>query len=137
MIRQPTTALAAEVADADRVAAWHRDAVLIYKILLPAEWDEFEAAGRFDGSPFDRSSGFIHCSARDQVARTALRVFGAEPELVLVALDAPSLDEWLRWEDAPDGGTFPHVYASLPARAVAAVYRVAGASSVDAALPPE
>jgi hypothetical protein len=30
------------------------DAMLIYKILLPAEWAEFETAGRFDGSPFDR-----------------------------------------------------------------------------------
>jgi uncharacterized protein (DUF952 family) len=42
--------------------------VLIYKILLPAEWAKFEAAGRFDGSRFDRSSGFVHCSSREQVS---------------------------------------------------------------------
>jgi uncharacterized protein (DUF952 family) len=47
--------------------------VLIYKILLPSQWAEFEAAGRFDGSPFDRSCGFIHCSSREHVGGTALR----------------------------------------------------------------
>jgi uncharacterized protein (DUF952 family) len=111
--------------------------MLIYKILLPSEWAEFEAVGRFDGSPFDRSSGFIHCSSREQVSGTARRVFAEEPALVVVAVDAQAVAESLRWEAAPDGGLFPHVYAPLPLRAIAAVYSVAGASSVDRVLPPE
>jgi uncharacterized protein (DUF952 family) len=115
----------------------HRDVVPIYKILLPAEWAEFETAGRFDGSPFDRTSGFIHCSSREQVGDTALRVFGEEPQLVVVALDEQVLGEWLRWEDATGGGRYPHVYAALPGDAVVAVHRVAGASLVDGALPRE
>jgi len=49
--------------------------VLIYKILLPDEWSQFEAAGRFDGSPFDASSGFVHCSSGEQVPATAVRYF--------------------------------------------------------------
>ncbi|BCB79124.1 hypothetical protein Pflav_055340 [Phytohabitans flavus] len=65
--------------------------VLIYKILLPAEWAEFEAAGRFDGSAFDHESGFIHCSSREQVGPTALLVFPAEPALVIAAIDADAL----------------------------------------------
>ncbi|WP_341718272.1 DUF952 domain-containing protein [Micromonospora sp. FIMYZ51] len=109
--------------------------MLIYKILLPGEWAEFEATGRFDGSPLDRSSGFIHCSAREQVGATALRVFEQEPELVVAALDTEMLGESVRWEDAPNGEPFPHVYSTLPRDAVVAVYRVAGASSVDGALP--
>jgi uncharacterized protein (DUF952 family) len=109
--------------------------MLIYKILLPAEWADFEAAGRFDGSPFDRISGFIHCSSRDQVGATARRVFGDEPTLVVVGVDSSSLNESVRWEEASDGGHFPHVYGSLPLSAVASVHRVAGAASVDAALP--
>ncbi|OON32773.1 hypothetical protein BSA16_03925 [Micromonospora sp. Rc5] len=108
---------------------------MIYKILLPAEWAEFEATGRFDGSPFDCSSGFIHCSSRKQVGATAARVFEQEPALVVAALDTHSLGESLRWEDAPNGGPFPHVYSALPLSAVVAVYRVFGASSVDGALP--
>src|SRR4051812_11228711 len=58
--------------------------VLIYKILLPAEWAEFEAAGRFDGSPLDRRDGFIHCSSREQLAGTAQRYFGDQPDLVVL-----------------------------------------------------
>jgi uncharacterized protein (DUF952 family) len=110
--------------------------VLIYKILLPTQWTEFEATGRFDGSPFDRSSGFIHCSSREQVGDTAMRVFEQEPALVVVALDTETLGESVRWEPAPHGGLYPHVYAAVPRRAVVAVHRIAGASSVDAELPP-
>jgi uncharacterized protein (DUF952 family) len=108
---------------------------VIYKILLPAEWADFEATGCFRGSPFDGSSGFIHCSSREQVGATALRVFAQEPVLVVVALDTQLLGESVRWETASDGDVFPHVYADVPFSAVVATYRVSGASSVDAALP--
>jgi uncharacterized protein (DUF952 family) len=108
--------------------------VLIYKILLPAEWAAFEAAGSFDGSPFDHDSGFIHCSSREQVSGTAERVFGQEPALVVAAVDTLMLGDAVRWENAPNGGLFPHVYASLPLSAVTAVYQVAGAAAVDETL---
>ena len=111
--------------------------MLIYKILLPSEWDEFQTLGRFDGSPLDRSSGFIHCSSRTQVAGTAARVFGGQPELVVVALDTSLLGSSLRWEDAVNGGPYPHIYAALSAEAVTAIYRIAGAASVDDELPTE
>lgn len=110
--------------------------MLVYKILLPAEWDAFQAAGRFDGSEFDSSSGFIHCSSRAQVGATAQRVFGEARDLVVVGLDADLFGDALRWEPAPNGGPFPHVYASLPMRAVVSVHRVAGAAQVDSTLPP-
>ena len=110
--------------------------MLIYKILLPAEWAEFDATGRFDGSPFDHSSGFVHCSSREQVGRTAMRVFERESALVVVALDTAVLGESVRWEEAPSGEPFPHVYATLPRSAVVAVYRAAEASAVDEVLPP-
>jgi len=112
--------------------------VLIYKILLPSEWAEFEAAGRFEGSPWDRRDGFIHCSSRGQVGDTARRFFGREPALVVVAVDADLLGESVRWEAASDGrGAFPHVYGVLPGDAVVAVHHVADASSVEGTLPPE
>ncbi|MDQ7903098.1 DUF952 domain-containing protein [Phytohabitans sp. ZYX-F-186] len=109
--------------------------MLIYKILLPAEWAEWEAAGRFEGSPFDHESGFIHCSSRAQVGATALGVFPDEPTLVIAAIDGDALGESVRWEESSDGGVFPHVYAPVPRDAVTAVYQVAGAAEVDKALP--
>ncbi len=111
--------------------------MLVYKILLPAEWDAFEATGSFDGSPFDHASGYIHCSSREQVSHTAHRVFGQEPALVVVAVDTTTFGDSLRWEDAPSGGTFPHFYTSLPLSAIVAVHRVAGAAAVEAALPQQ
>ncbi len=108
--------------------------MLIYKILLPAEWAEFESAGRFDGSPFDHESGFIHLSSREQVGGTALRVFSDQPDLVVAAIDTERLRDPLRWEPASNGDVFPHVYGSLPMEAVAAVHRVAGASTVEDAV---
>lgn len=109
--------------------------MLIYKILLPAEWARFEADGRFDGSPLDLRDGYIHCSSRDQVAGTAARYFGTEPDLVVVAIDVLVMGEWVHWETSGNGGPFPHVYAPLPRAAVVAVHRIAGAASVDAVVP--
>jgi uncharacterized protein (DUF952 family) len=112
--------------------------VLIYKILLPAEWAGFEAVGRFEGSPVDRRDGFIHCSSRTQVGETARRFFSQETALVILAIDADVLGDSVRWETASDGrGVFPHVFGVLPRDAVAAVHHVTDASSVDEALPPD
>ncbi|MFC0533260.1 DUF952 domain-containing protein [Phytohabitans kaempferiae] len=108
--------------------------MLIYKILRPAEWAKFEAAGRFEGSPFDHESGFVHCSSREQVAATALRFFADVSPLVVLALEADALGESVRWEEASDGDLFPHVYAPVPRTAVAAVHEVAGAAEVERAL---
>ncbi len=106
----------------------------IYKILLPSEWAQFEAQGRFGGSPLDLRSGFVHCSSREQVAATALRVFPHEGELVVVALDADAFGDAVRWEAAPDGGLFPHVYAAIPISAVTAVQHVPGPDNIADAL---
>jgi uncharacterized protein (DUF952 family) len=108
--------------------------MLIYKILSPSEWARFEADGRFDGSPMDRDAGYVHCSSREQVGATARRHFADDPELVVAALDTGLLGDAVRWEAVPDG-VFPHVYAPLPREAVVAVHRIAGAASVDDALP--
>jgi uncharacterized protein (DUF952 family) len=104
--------------------------VPIYKILLPAEWDAFEAAGVFDGSPLDRADGFVHLSGADQVTGTAARYFGSEPDLVVLAVDPAALGDRLRWEQSAAGGTFPHLYAPLPMSAVVAVHRFPGADAV-------
>ena len=104
--------------------------MLIYKILLPAEWAGFEAAGRFDGSPLDVQDGFIHLSTREQVPATAARFFAGEPELVILAVDAAAVQDSLRWES-----DFPHVYAALPRTAVTAVHRITDPSAVDEQLP--
>jgi uncharacterized protein (DUF952 family) len=88
-------------------------AIMIYKILLPSEWAQFQPAEHFAGSALDRRSGFVHRSARGQLAATARRFFRDEPLLIVVGLDEAALAD-VRWEATPDGQSFPHVYGPCP-----------------------
>ena len=82
--------------------------MLIYKILKPAEWEQWQVEGTFAGSELDQQDGFVHCSTREQVPGTIDRFFEGEDNLVLVTLDADELATHLKWEN-----DFPHVYAAL------------------------
>jgi uncharacterized protein (DUF952 family) len=79
---------------------------------------EAEKAGRFDGAPVDLRDGFIHFSAADQVAETARRHFSGEGDLLLIAVEAESLGNALKWEASRGGALFPHLYAPLDLAAV-------------------
>lgn len=109
---------------------WQNPEVTVYKILLPAEWGEFETAGVFEGSPLDRADGFVHLSSAAQVAGTARRFFAGEAGLVVLEIDEAAFGDALRWEPAATGESFPHLYAPLPMSAVRAVHRFPGAEAV-------
>lgn len=110
--------------------------MLIYKIFRPAEWEDFEASGVFDGSPDDKRDGFIHCSTAEQAPATAQRYFIGEPHLVIGVLDAEVLGDAVRWEPASNGQLFPHVYRPLNREDLVAVHEVAGAAQIEAAVSP-
>ena len=90
----------------------------IYKICDAAAWQAAERAGEFAGAPIDLTDGYIHFSAADQVAETAARHFAGQHDLVLVAIDADTLGLALKWEPSRGGALFPHLYGTLPLRAV-------------------
>ena len=90
---------------------------MIFKICKAAEWVEAERSGVFRGSAIDLSDGYIHFSTAAQVAETAARHFADQADLVLVAVEATTLGEKLKWEPSRGGALFPHLYAALPARA--------------------
>jgi uncharacterized protein (DUF952 family) len=91
-----------------------------FKIMSAGEWQDFEVAGRFEGSPVDREDGFIHLSAADQVDETLARHFAGRADLVLVEIDLARLGKAVRWEESRGGALFPHVYGRLPFAAVIA-----------------
>lgn len=70
-------------------------------------------AGAYRGSADDVRDGFIHLSAESQVEVTLRRHFAGQSDLVLVAFDASTLGEALRWEPSRDGALFPHLYGPL------------------------
>ena len=90
----------------------------IYKICEAALWREAERRGVFEGAAVDLADGFIHFSAADQVAETAVRYFAGKRDLLLIAVDAGLLGAALRWEPSRGGASFPHLYAPLPLAAV-------------------
>jgi beta-hydroxylase len=82
---------------------------MAFKILTAEEWTDFQAEGRFEGSPVDRADGFIHLSAADQVEGTLTRHFSGQTGLVLVEVDLGALGDTVRWEESRGGALFPHV----------------------------
>ncbi len=93
----------------------------VYKLLRPAEWAAFDAAGEFAGSPDDRRDGFIHLSAADQVAGTRAKWFAGVDGVVTVAFDADAFGDALRWEASRGGALFPHLYRALASSDIVAV----------------
>ena len=90
---------------------------IIFKICRAAEWAEAVRGGAFRGSAVDLRDGYIHFSTAAQVAETAARHFAGQTDLVLVAVDAESLGEALKWEPSRSGALFPHLYGELPVTA--------------------
>lgn len=68
------------------------------------------------------SEGFVHLCTAGQLLRTADRWFAQAQTLKVAVLDSRQLGEHLKWEDLYDHGEqFPHLYAPIPAAAVAGV----------------
>lgn len=88
-------------------------AMMIYKVLRPAEWEQLQADGSTRGAPVDLADGFVHFSTAAQLGTTLSRHFAAEGDLVLLACDAASLGDDLRWEPSRGGDLFPHLYRAL------------------------
>jgi uncharacterized protein (DUF952 family) len=96
----------------------------IYKIFRVAEWDAAREGTVFHGSPDDVRDGLIHFSTAEQLRETAEKHFAAERAVILAIVDADALGEHLKWEISRGGAQFPHLYASLPLKAVARTTRL-------------
>ena len=93
---------------------------IAYKIVDAAEWRAAVAEGRYDGAPVDLADGYIHMSAKAQLAETARRHFAGRSDLLLLTVDLSKFDDDLVWEPSRGGDLFPHLYAPLPVATVTA-----------------
>jgi len=89
-----------------------------FKILTAEQWGQFRADGVCKGAPVDIADGYIHLSARDQVAETAAKHFAGQDNLILAMVDLAALGDTIRWEPSRGGALFPHIYGELPMSAV-------------------
>ena len=91
---------------------------IIYKICTELLWRQAEKLGFFQGARIDIQDGYLHFSTDKQVRETAARHFAGQTGLLLIAIDADSLGEALRYEPSRGGDLFPHLYAPLSLSAV-------------------
>ena len=86
---------------------------LVYKIFRAGEYAAFDRDGATRGAPIDLSDGYVHLSTAAQVTETAAKHFAGEHDLKLLALEADTLGDALRWEVSRGGALFPHLYREL------------------------
>ena len=89
---------------------------LIYHLVPNAVW-QAAPPGPFR-VPSLESEGFIHCSNREQVARSANKFYADEPEMLVLEIDPARLSSELRDEEGRPGELFPHVYAPINREAI-------------------
>ena len=86
----------------------------IFKICSKTVWDEIQGLTSWHGSPHDLRDGFIHFSTASQLAGTIRKHYAGQTDLMLLAIDAETLGEAIRWEPSRGGELFPHLYGALP-----------------------
>lgn len=91
----------------------------VFHIVPRSEFAVALESGAYEADSLQRE-GFIHCSTRAQVLRTAARFFGGRPGLVLLCIEVERLGSQLRYE-AADGELFPHCYGPIPLDVIPAV----------------
>jgi uncharacterized protein (DUF952 family) len=114
--------------------------VAIYRVLDESELRKFREVGAFRGTPDDARDGFIHLSAAHQLAGTLAKHYTGRTDLMLVALDQAALEALpgapLRWEASRGGDLFPHLYGTLPWRAVVEVFPITRDAAGQHVIPP-
>ena len=89
---------------------------IIYHLVPKAAW-EIAPPGPFR-APSLESEGFIHCSNREQVARSANKFYADELEMLVLAIDPARLSSELRDEEGRPGELFPHIYGPIDREAI-------------------
>lgn len=93
---------------------------LIYHITARETWENALRTGGYTADSL-ATEGFIHASTRQQVIGTANAYYAGQHGLVLLEIAAAKVQAEIRYELAPNGGLFPHIYGALDPAAVTRV----------------
>lgn len=107
----------------------------VFHLATPHAWQAAQTEGELRPASLELE-GFVHCSTPEQLVGTIERHFAGVDELVLLRLDAPSLDGDLRWEESRPGERFPHVYRAIAVSEVVAAVPWQRTADGSVALPP-
>ncbi len=108
---------------------------MIYRIAAREDWLQCLRNGEFASADL-LLEGFIHCSDKHQILRTAAKYYAGKTGLVLLEIDDILLAADVRREDLTgQGENFPHVYAPIPIAAIQPHFDFLKDATGDFALP--
>ncbi len=90
---------------------------MIYHITTTADWTAQRDSLTYEAASL-ATEGFIHLSAKEQVAGVLERYYQNVPDLLLLHVDPNRLTAELRYEAATNNEQFPHLYGPLNRDAV-------------------
>jgi uncharacterized protein (DUF952 family) len=96
---------------------------LIYHIATSKDWKEAVENGSYHVSSL-ASEGFIHCSTAEQLMEVADRLFSGRDDVIVLEINQDSLPVEVKYELAPNGKTYPHVYGEIPLQAIKRVLAI-------------
>lgn len=103
----------------EKDSTWER----IYHIAVRDSWQQAVLSGAYEGDTL-LTEGFIHCSTGQQVNGTANRYYAGRTDLILLEIDVAKVKPEIRYEAAPQGDLFPHIYGPLNCEAVTNVLEI-------------
>ncbi|MDT5138850.1 MAG: hypothetical protein QOD58_3112 [Mycobacterium sp.] len=112
---------------------------MLVRLCSEQEWSAARDKGWIHPESDDSAvEGFVHLSTIEQVHLPANRLYRGRRDMVLLHIDAAALDAPVRWEPGvptdPQSMLFPHLYGSLPIRAV--LKAVGYPPAPDGSFPP-
>jgi uncharacterized protein (DUF952 family) len=108
----------------------------VFHITTPEQWVKSLEIGQYVSETFDQE-GFIHFSLENQVLATANRHYHGVTGLILLRIETTRLSAKLKYEMAPSGEEFPHLYGPLNLDAVEKVFDFPPSSNGDFVEMPE
>ncbi len=97
---------------------------MIFHVTTAAEWQAALAQGSYAAISLEKE-GFIHASAREQVAGVLQRYYKGASNLVLLHIDEAKLTAPLKYELAPSvQEIFPHIFGRINLDAITEVEKI-------------
>lgn len=92
---------------------------IIFHITSKLEWHTAQKSGTYHAKSL-ASEGFIHCSTKNQIIKTANLFYARRTDLIILCIDAVNLQSEIKYEAASGynsnprvGALFPHIYGPI------------------------
>ena len=97
---------------------------VIFHVCRKKDWEVAQLTGSYSGPAEGNNDNFIHFSDSKEVFESVEKHFSGCSDLILLTVRTELLGSALKWERSRGGKIFPHLYSSLPLKAVVEVQNI-------------